>query len=102
MSGHKQKDPTATDVANAQEYAAQHIIDNDYNAKNFRPPGTPMTAQDWLADWNYKTDTGQAIGGGVVAYLAGGRELIGIASGMRSPTWPGGTQRSRIVVYGIK
>jgi alcohol dehydrogenase (cytochrome c) len=47
-------------------------------------------------------DTGQSIGGGVVAYLAAGRELIGIASGMRSPTWPGGAQQSRIVVYGIQ
>jgi alcohol dehydrogenase (cytochrome c) len=45
-------------------------------------------------------DTGQSIGGGVVAYLARGRELIGIAAGMRSPTWPGGAQQSRIVVYG--
>jgi alcohol dehydrogenase (cytochrome c) len=47
-------------------------------------------------------DTGQSIGGGVVAYLAGGRELIGVAAGMRSPTWPGGAQQSRIVVFGIK
>ncbi|HEX4681088.1 MAG TPA: PQQ-binding-like beta-propeller repeat protein [Gemmatimonadaceae bacterium] len=47
-------------------------------------------------------DTGQSIGGGVVAYLAGARELIGIASGMRSPTWPGGAQQSRIVVYGVR
>jgi alcohol dehydrogenase (cytochrome c) len=50
----------------------------------------------------WETDTGQSIGGGVVAYLAGGRELIGIASGMRSPTWPGGAQQSRIVVYGLR
>jgi len=45
-------------------------------------------------------DTGQSIGGGVVAYLARGRALVGIAAGMRSPTWPGGAQQSRIVVYG--
>jgi alcohol dehydrogenase (cytochrome c) len=50
----------------------------------------------------WETDTGQSIGGGVVAYLAGGRELIGIASGMRSATWPGGAQQSRIVVYGLR
>jgi alcohol dehydrogenase (cytochrome c) len=50
----------------------------------------------------WETDTGQSIGGGVVSYLAGGRQLIGIASGMRSATWPGGTQQSRIVVYGLK
>ena len=50
----------------------------------------------------WETDTGQSIGGGVVAYLAGGRELIGIAAGMRSPTWPGGALESRIVVYGLR
>ena len=50
----------------------------------------------------WETDTGQSIGGGVVAYLAGGRELIGIASGMRSATWPGAAQQSRIVVYGVR
>jgi len=50
----------------------------------------------------WETDTGQSIGGGVVSYLAGGRQLIGIASGMRSPTWPGGAQQSRIVVYGVR
>ena len=50
----------------------------------------------------WETDTGQSIGGGVVAYLAGGRELIGIASGMRSPTWPGGAKQSRLVVYGVR
>jgi alcohol dehydrogenase (cytochrome c) len=50
----------------------------------------------------WETDTGQSIGGGVVAYLAGGRQLIGIASGMRSATWPGGAQQSRIVIYGLK
>jgi hypothetical protein len=38
----------------------------------------------------------------VVAYLAAGRELIGIAAGMRSPTWPGAAQQSRIVVYGLR
>jgi alcohol dehydrogenase (cytochrome c) len=50
----------------------------------------------------WETNTGQSIGGGVVTYLAGGRELLGIASGMRSPTWPGGAQTSRIVVYGVR
>jgi alcohol dehydrogenase (cytochrome c) len=50
----------------------------------------------------WETDTGQSIGGGVIAYLAGGRQLIGIASGMRSATWPGGAQQSRIVIYGLK
>jgi len=46
--------------------------------------------------------TGQSIGGGIVAYNAGGRELVGIASGMKSPVWPGGSQSSKIVVYGLR
>lgn len=50
----------------------------------------------------WEKDTGQSIGGGIVAYLVGRRELIGVASGMRSPTWPGGAQQSRIVVYGLR
>jgi alcohol dehydrogenase (cytochrome c) len=44
---------------------------------------------------------GQSIGGGVVSYLAGGHQRIGVASGMRSPIWPGGSQSSHIVVYGV-
>ncbi len=50
----------------------------------------------------WELDTKQSIGGGVVVYLAGGREVVGIAAGMRSATWPGGALQSRIVVYGLK
>jgi alcohol dehydrogenase (cytochrome c) len=57
-------------------------------------------AEDGRVLWDAATD--QSIGGGVVAYLANGRELIGIASGMRSPTWPGGAAQSRILVYGVR
>jgi alcohol dehydrogenase (cytochrome c) len=49
----------------------------------------------------WQTDTGQSTGGGVVTYVAGGRQLLGVASGMKSPVWPGGAQQSRIVVYGL-
>ena len=44
---------------------------------------------------------GLSIGGGVVSYVAGGHQRIGVASGMRSPIWPGGAQSSHIVVYGV-
>jgi PQQ-dependent dehydrogenase (methanol/ethanol family) len=50
--------------------------------------------------WNLAT--GQSIGGGIVTYMAGGRQLVGVASGMKSPVWPGGAQSSRIVVYGLR
>jgi alcohol dehydrogenase (cytochrome c) len=45
---------------------------------------------------------GQSIGGGIVSYLAGGRQLVGVASGMKSPVWPGGAQQSRIIVLGLR
>ena len=45
---------------------------------------------------------GQSIGGGIVSYLAGGRQRIGVAAGMRSPLWPGASQSSRIIVYGLR
>jgi alcohol dehydrogenase (cytochrome c) len=50
----------------------------------------------------WKQDLGQSIGGGVVSYLADGRQRIGVAVGMRSPIWPGGSAASRIVVFGLK
>ena len=50
----------------------------------------------------WKQDLGQSIGGGVVSYLAGGKQRIGIAVGMRSPIWPGGSAASRIVVFGLR
>ena len=46
-------------------------------------------------------DTGQSAGGGIVTYRAGGRQLVAMASGMKSPIWPGGSEASRIVVYGL-
>lgn len=50
----------------------------------------------------WQTNTGQSIGGGIVTYVAGGRQLLGVASGMKSPVWPGGANQSRILVYGLR
>ena len=49
----------------------------------------------------WRKSTGQSIGGGIVSYAIGGHQRIGIASGMRSPIWPGGAVASRILVYGL-
>jgi alcohol dehydrogenase (cytochrome c) len=49
----------------------------------------------------WQTDTGQSIGGGIVTYSAGGRQLLGVASGMKSRIWPGAADQSRIQVYGL-
>lgn len=50
----------------------------------------------------WQSNAGQSTGGGIVTYRAGGRQLLGVASGMKSPMWPGGAQRSRILVYGLR
>lgn len=50
----------------------------------------------------WQTNTGQSTGGGIVTYLAGGRQLLGVAAGMKSPVWPGGAERSRILVFGVR
>jgi alcohol dehydrogenase (cytochrome c) len=50
----------------------------------------------------WQSSAGQSTGGGIVTYRAGGRQLIGLASGMKSPMWPGGAQQSRILVYGLR
>ena len=49
----------------------------------------------------WQTSTGQSIGGGLVVYRAGGQELLGVASGMKSFAWPGSADKSRILVYGL-
>lgn len=50
----------------------------------------------------WKTNTGQSTGGGAISYSAGGRQRIAVASGMKSPTWPGAAQQSRILVHGLR
>ena len=57
-------------------------------------------ADDGRVRW--QVNTGQSIGGGIVSYAVGGRQRIAVAAGMRSPLWPGATQSSRIVVYGLR
>jgi hypothetical protein len=42
-----------------------------------------------------------SMGGGIVSYLTSGHQRIGVASGMKSPIWPGGSAASEIVVYGL-
>jgi alcohol dehydrogenase (cytochrome c) len=49
----------------------------------------------------YALETGQSIGGGIVSYSAGGKQRIGVASGMKSGIWPGAATESRIQVFGL-
>jgi alcohol dehydrogenase (cytochrome c) len=52
-------------------------------------------------DVRWSLDLGQALGGGIVTYRAGGRQLVGVATGMKSRIWPGSAQQSRIQVFGL-
>ena len=49
----------------------------------------------------WKLDTGQSIGGGIVSYSAGGKQRVGVASGMKSRIWPGAADQSRIQVFSL-
>lgn len=46
--------------------------------------------------------TGQSTGGGIITYRAGGRQLVGVAAGMKSPVWPGAAAQSRVLVFGLR
>ncbi len=50
----------------------------------------------------WRADTREAIGGGIVTYRAGGRQLVAVAAGMHSTLWPGAADKSRILVYGLR
>ncbi len=50
----------------------------------------------------WQTSTGQSTGGGIITYIAGGHQLLGVAAGMKSALWPGAAAQSRVVVYGLK
>lgn len=50
----------------------------------------------------WRSDTGEAVGGGIVSYRAGGRQLIAVAAGMKTSLWPGAADKSRILVYGLR
>jgi PQQ-dependent dehydrogenase (methanol/ethanol family) len=49
----------------------------------------------------WKHDAGQAIGGGILSYEAGGHQRVAVAAGMHSPVWPGAARNSRILVFGL-
>ena len=50
----------------------------------------------------WQTNVGQSTGGGIITYVAGGRQLLAVASGMKSVMWPGGAAQSRVVIYELQ
>jgi alcohol dehydrogenase (cytochrome c) len=49
----------------------------------------------------WQKTAGGAIGGGVIAYLAGGKQRIAVAAGLNSPIWPVKGGPARVVVYAL-
>ena len=49
----------------------------------------------------WRGPTANAIGGGVVTYRAGGRQLVAVVAGFRSRIWPAPGDANRIVVFGL-
>jgi alcohol dehydrogenase (cytochrome c) len=56
--------------------------------------------QDGRVLW--QASTGDPTGGGLVVFQAGGKEFLGVASGMKSGAWPVAATQSRLLVYGIQ
>jgi hypothetical protein len=77
--------------------AGTQAMDPPANAKGWL---TAFDADNWNVIWKLATE--QSMGGGIVSYSAGGRQWIGVATGMKSPIWPGGAAASQIVVYGLR
>jgi alcohol dehydrogenase (cytochrome c) len=49
----------------------------------------------------WQLDSGQSIGGGIVSYAVAGHQRVAVATGMKSPIWPGAAEQSRIQVFGL-
>ena len=50
----------------------------------------------------WRARTNNAIGGGVITYAVRDRQLVAVAAGMNSPTWPVKAETARIVVFGLR
>lgn len=49
----------------------------------------------------FRTTTGGALGGGIITYDAGGRQMLAVASGMTSPIWPTPKSTAKVIVYSL-
>jgi len=58
-----------------------------------------FNATDGMQLW--KQSTGAPIGGGVVTYLANGKQFVAVASGIASMLWQTKAGNARVVVYGL-
>jgi len=58
-----------------------------------------INAADGKVLW--KQNTGAPVGGGVITYLAGGKQYVALATGITSKSWQTNAGNSKIVVYGL-
>ena len=49
----------------------------------------------------WRQATANAIGGGVVTYRAGGKQLVAMAAGFKSPVWRAPAESNRVIVFGL-
>lgn len=49
----------------------------------------------------WKQNTGAPIGGGVITYLAGGKQYVGVATGITSQSWQTKGGNARVAVYAL-
>jgi alcohol dehydrogenase (cytochrome c) len=58
-----------------------------------------LDAQTGAVLW--RRPTNNAIGGGVVTYRAGGRQLVAVAAGFKSRVWNVPAESNRVIVFGL-
>ena len=49
----------------------------------------------------FKANTGSPVGGGVITYLAGGKQYVAVATGITSMSWQTKAGNAKVVVYGL-
>jgi alcohol dehydrogenase (cytochrome c) len=49
----------------------------------------------------WKHSTGNAIGGGVVTYTAGGKQRVAVAAGFKSAIWPAPGDSNKVIIYAL-
>ena len=49
----------------------------------------------------WRQATGNAIGGGVITYRAGGKQFVAVAAGFKSRVWPVPAESNRIIVFAL-
>jgi len=49
----------------------------------------------------WRQPTANAIGGGVITYRAGGKQLVAVAAGFKTRVWPVPSESNRIIVFGL-